>query len=679
MLASSIVFWLVLLLYHLAFSVMELHPVMALPIRVGDLGYRLVFVGFLAATALFYDRLSANINKLEVTSLLWRLFITGMGGVAVVMLVTFANRASYNLIAPGIHRYLQAVYFSLVLYGLVLFFLSAVFIFRRFILYPRTRNKIIAWRVFVGFLGLGLVFQAYPYAMGLAIPISYIPLVVLSLVLSANVRWISYLTFNQKLRALGLFALLGLVIATFLLAGSRLPVQLGLVLSEYMRLDFIYYIVIFTMSYTLVALLVLFFNLPTSSLFEKEGVEIVSFTKINQAIQSNLDFSEMINTLLDASLMASNARAGWVEMISVEGAEPEIRLQKRISYSEISDLSKGQGFTDRVLQDPKPLLIRNLRRQRKPRAVSSRYRSLLAVPIVSSSKAHGVVFVVSELTNAFEDEAVKSISSYAEQTGIALENAQLIKHSIEVERYQEQLKIARRMQNQLLPQEFPPSERMSFAARSENAQEVGGDYFDVVVPRPGVFRLAIGDVSGKGTTAAFYMAETKGVFHALAHLDLPPQRFVSLVNQALSECMQKGAFMTLTYLEIQEQSHQIQLLRAGHCPTFFFERASGQVRELREGAPGLGIIRNSSFVNYLPSVDSIIFEPGDILLLYTDGINEARNHQGEEYGYQRIKDNLQLHHDLEAQILADKIVQSVKEFAHSDLQDDYTVLVIKFR
>ena len=676
LIAIAIILWLVLVVYHLVQGVTDTHPVMILPIAMGDLGYRLVFVGFLAATGFFFERLFLNIEKLNVTTLLWRQFITGMGGIAVVMMVTFANRASSTLLAPGIHRYLQAIYFSLVLLALSVFFLSALFIYRRFILYPRTKRKILLWRVFMGFLALGFVFQVYP--MGIVVPISYIPFLILSLILAANVRWIPYLNFNQKLRALGLLALIALVITTFLIAGIRLPVQLGFIIDNFIRLDFLLYTILFTIIYTLVAILVLFFNLPTSSLFEKESVEIVSFTKINQAVQSNLDFTDLTNTLLDASLMASNARAGWVEMIPEGGSEPEITLTKRIPQSEVSRISEGQDFTHKLLKDQKPLLVRNLKKLKNFQGGQLRYRSLLGIPIISSSKSYGAVFVVSELSNAFEDEAIKSIRSFAEQTGIALENAKLINDSIEVERYQEQLKIARRVQKELLPQSLPKSDQVHFAARSENAQEVGGDYFDVVTYSPGKYRVAIGDVSGKGTTAAFYMAETKGIFHALARLDLHPCEFMAIANQALSECMQPGFFMTLTYLHIDESLQQVELLRAGHCPAFFYQSETGQIQELRNGSLGLGIVRSSKFADFLKSPDVIQYKAGDILLLYTDGINEARDQAGEEFGYERIKQILANNQSGSPENLAETLVQSAQNFAQHELSDDYTVLAIKF-
>jgi len=674
---AAFLLWLLMLAYHVGWILAEIHPVMPYPIDLSPVGYKWAFTGFLLANGLFFERLFKNIEKLHVSTLLWRQFITGMGGIAIVMLITFANRTTGRMAAVSIYQVLTALYFCLALWAMVVFFMSAVFIFRRFILYPRTRRKVTLWRIFMVFLGLGLVYQLVP--MGLFAAFSYLPFFIVVILLSANVRWISYLNFNQKLRALGLFALIGLVATTYLIAGVRLPVQLGIDLeADFLRPDFIYFTIIFCISYILFAILVLFFNLPTSSLFERKSMEIVSFNKINEAIQSNLDFSEIVNTLLEASITVANARVGWVEIVAEEGEKTSIQNSKRITQNDIFELTRDVPFTHEVLEDHKPLLIRNTHKYRQLRGTQSRYHCLLIVPIMSSNRSFGAVFVANELTDSFEDVTVQSLVSFADQTAIALENAQLIRNSIEVERYQEQLKIAREVQSQLLPEKLPTSESVHFEARSESAQEVGGDYFDVFQTKEGRYKIAIGDVSGKGTEAAFYMAEIKGIFHALTRLDLNVCEFTFTANQALSTCLKKGSFITLTYLELDTQARKFEMLRAGHCPSFFFHAETQEVETLSEGGMGLGILRTDAYRKFSEKSETLTYKPGDMLVLYTDGVHEARNASGEEYGYDRLKAQIQQHHQLSPGEMADAIIQSVRDFAQTDPQDDYTLLIIRF-
>ncbi|GAB4403051.1 MAG: hypothetical protein OHK0039_01700 [Bacteroidia bacterium] len=676
LLVAAILLWIGLIAFHLAeatFTSVFDETNTGQFIWVGTWSYRIVLACFLIINTLLLQRWFGHIEKLDVTTILWRLFITGMSGITLVMLVTFANRTTAGW---TLHKYATPIFFGLGFYALIFFFLACVFIYRRFILYPRTRRKMIAWQLFMVFLGLGLVFLFLPN--GLGITISYIPFAFLTLFLAANVRWVAYLNFSQKLRTLGLLTLILLVIITYIIAASNLPRQLGVRFPDDLSFAFVLYVIGFTLLYTISSILVTFFNLPTSSIFEKESFEIASFSKINQAIQSNLDFTDIMNTLLEASLMTGNARAGWIEMMNPDNESSEVMICKRISIKEIEELQQGENLARKAMLEGKPYLVRNIRKHRALRESRSRYRCIMAIPVVSNNRPYGAIIVVNELVNSFEDVTLKSIASFAEQAGIALENARLVQESIEVERYREQLKIAKEVQQQLLPRDLPRTDRVAFVAMSENAYEVGGDYYDVVSPEKGLYCVAIGDVSGKGTTAAFYMAEIKGIFHALSHINLGVRDFIVTANQALSECMQKGFFMTLTYLQVDMEMNEVHLLRAGHCTTFFYRAVESRLYEMCEGTLGLGIMRRGGYDQLVGQPQQIHIAPGDFLVLYTDGIIEARSKSGEEFGVERLRETILRNSHESGTVIAAEIVSAVKFFTHADIQDDYTVLVIRF-
>ena len=677
-LSIGILLWFLLLTFHVMQQIVSVFPDEKASILVGGFWYRVALVAFLLANTIFISRIFSNIEKLHVTTLLWRLFMIGMIGITVVMFITLANRFTNKMV---IYSYLAPIYFGLAFYALLIFFLSAVFIYRRFILYPRTRRKIISWRIFLIFLGWAFIdaLKLEPLNIGVYRFLVYIPFGILLLVLSANVRWISYLNFNQKLRALGLFVLIMIVVSTYLIATQKLPGLLGIDFDQFLYIDLHYFIIIFPIVYTAFSILVLFFNLPTSSIFEMKSFEIASFSKINQAIQSNLDYTDIMNTLLDASIMAANAKAGWLEMVSEDTGESEVKICTKIAIKETQNIRSHFNITEKIIRDKKHLLIKNTRKHRALRNADISFRCILGIPIMSNQEVYGVVYIANELVNSFEDVTIKSLISFAEQAGIALENAKLVRNSIELERYQEQLKIAKEVQKELLPHSLPFSEKIEFVAMSETAQEVGGDYFDVVQPHDHIYRVAIGDVSGKGTTAAFYMAETKGIFRALARLDLDVKDFVITANHALSECMQKGFFVTLTYLEIDTDKREIDLIRAGHSPSMYYDCKKDEIQELREGGLGLAIVRNESFKNFVKPAQKISYHPGDLLVLYTDGIIEAKNSDTEEYGYGRLKQVIEKNKTAGAAELASEIVNSVKDFSHADLNDDYTVLIIRLR
>ncbi len=668
--------WLILLVYHVSrFGVEDYATDYMTPLSLFQ--YRITFACFLAVTTFAIGRVFSKIEKLNVLTLLWRLFMIGILGITgILLLIILRNYTQYSALSD----YLDPVFFSVALYILLGFFLSALFIFRRFILYQRTITRLRGWYLLMGLLGLMLLTNVYPsifsyYSFGYIIFILYLIAV---LIMAANVRWISYLNFNQKLQSLGIFSLILVLIVAYIFVAIRFPEALEIAVSEVPGQFFILCIIIFAIIYSTFSILVLFFNLPTSSIFELQSLEIASFHNINQAIQSNLDFTDIMNSLLDASVLAANAKSGWLEMMNEETGESEVKLCKRITLEEIEVLTRGQKLTEKVLKDRKYYLIRNTRSLRLKRKIDSKFRCLLCIPILSNSQQYGAIFIANELTQSFEDVTIESVVSFAEQAGIALENAKLVKDSIEMERYREQLKIAKDVQNQLLPKHLPKNANIEFHSLNENAFEVGGDYYDVIGNGDDLFKIAIGDVSGKGTTAAFYMAEIKGIFHALTRMNLSPKKFIEITNQALSDCMQKGSYMTLTYLEINTAENQIELIRAGHCPTFYYNSKTDNICMLRDGTLGLGIVRNGAFKNYIGESQQLIYSRGDVLLLYTDGIVEARNEEGVEFGYDRVKDIFFKNRHRESKYLASQIVQEVKNFSQNDLQDDYTILIIRF-
>ncbi|MCI4666791.1 MAG: SpoIIE family protein phosphatase [Bacteroidia bacterium] len=651
---------------------------------VDGLVYKFVIAGFHLSLAIFISRLFRKIEKLDVPVLMWRLFMVGMVGVVIIMLITFLNRLQ---LFNSLGKYFAELYLMLGYLAVLVFFLSATFIYRRFIFYPRTKRKIQLWRIFLSLLGLALLMETEVInrlvgnanLMPTIRVIGFIVFLATTIILSSNVRWSAYLNFSQKIRVLGLLGLIALVIATFIIAIVRLPGQLS-IQNPPNDSSFVFMLIVFSISYTLFAILFLFFNLPTTSVFERESVEIASFSNINQAIQSNLDDSEILRNLLNGSIMASNADAGWIELIDRDTGQILVKQEEGIRESERDQLNRGHQFTHQVIETKAPFLVQNIKRHRSFRGYEGSYKCMLVIPILSNSQNYGAVFVVNELASSIEDVTEDSLKAFAEQAGIALENAELIKESIEVERYKEQLKIAKEVQDQLLPSNssLPRNNDVEFIARSETAQEVGGDYYDVSQPRDDVYRVAIGDVSGKGTTAAFYMAEIKGIFHALTYLDMDVKNFIINANRALSKCMQHGFFMSLSYLEICAEDKTVELVRAGHCPTFHYKASEDKIQMLREGTLGLGIVRNESYSNYVKDIHKFEYGSGDFLVLYTDGILEARNEKGEEYGYERLESEISRGKDGDAEEMAASIIRSVKSFSHSKLDDDYTLLIIRF-
>jgi serine phosphatase RsbU (regulator of sigma subunit) len=190
--------------------------------------------------------------------------------------------------------------------------------------------------------------------------------------------------------------------------------------------------------------------------------------------------------------------------------------------------------------------------------------------------------------------------------------------------------------------------------------------------------VIIGDVSGNGTSAAFHMAQLKGVFHSLVEIDLSAGDFLRYANKALSRCLEKNQFITTSFFNIDTASRKIQYARAGHCPTLYFSYTRQQAYYLQDKGMGLAIVRNNDYNQHI-FMHELKYEPGDAMLLYTDGIVEAKNSINEEYGYDRLTNFMKVNNNLPVQQFIDKLVDEILAFCnYKVLADDYTAILIKF-
>lgn len=679
--------WIPILVINFRYWITFLHanqavfpPYLTEEVRAGLFAIFVIFNFFLVQQLL-------KTEKWDVIDLLWKLLVIGISGISVTFLFTLLEE--YTLV-QNLYAYIKPLSVSVGLYAVLIFSLSTMFIFRKLILYQKNKRKVISWNILQGVYLLGLVrlFLGYgdPQNAGLAAEITnistsiFIPVFFgISLFLSANVNWSAYLNFNQKLKSLFLLFIIILIFVAFfsLFPFHALPDMqdfLGVMTGPYLIFGLLF---LFPFIYALLSSLVLIFNLQTSSVFEQRSIELATIQRINQSIQSNLDAEEILRTLLDAGLLTSNATGGWIETVDAKGEHREISYMKNVSREEVKYLRNKEDLTAQVLENKTHYYVKNLRKHKSLRYARTRLRSLLALPIFTSSKPIGVVYLVNELTGSFEEASILSLVSLTEQSGISIENAELVSRSIGLEIYREQLKIAKTFQQNILPQALPGTDQIEFFVMSQEVDEIGGDFYDVNL-QDQTYKIAMGDVSGKGTTAAFYMAETKGIFQALTVLDMGVRDFILTANKALSQCLRKGSFMTLTYVHIDMDQKEIELLRAGHCQTLYYDSESDELLSLEEGSPGLGIIRNNSFGKYVPEPEKRNFRSGDLMILFTDGIIEAHNTEREEFGFERLNEIVYRLRKTDSRLIAETLVQQVKAFTGGIIDDDYSILVIKF-
>jgi serine phosphatase RsbU (regulator of sigma subunit) len=300
---------------------------------------------------------------------------------------------------------------------------------------------------------------------------------------------------------------------------------------------------------------------------------------------------------------------------------------------------------------------------------------MIAVPLMSHNGLIGILYARKEMPFGFVKDDVEVISAFADQATVAIENSRLIKSSLERERLMRDILLAQEMQRKLLPQSVPSLSGLDIEAVSTPAFEVGGDYYDFMQLGAQKVGLIVGDVSGKGVSAAFYMSEVKGVFQALGRLHSSPREFMVRAHESLADSIDKHSFVSLLYVILDVQTGRLQVARAGHCPLLHI--SPDGARYVRPGGMGIGLGDLRTFETAIEE-ETVRLSPGDVCVLFTDGLTEARR-GSDEFGYDRLQMLGTRIRSVSALEGREEIIGAVRTFTgNQPNHDDLTVVVVKW-
>lgn len=253
----------------------------------------------------------------------------------------------------------------------------------------------------------------------------------------------------------------------------------------------------------------------------------------------------------------------------------------------------------------------------------------------------------------------------------------LLEQQGEKERMEEDLRVARNIQMSLLPQEYVEIEGLKIAAVCLPANEMGGDYYDLLPLSNHRLGVLIADVSGKGTSAALYMAELKGLILSLSRNHGSPKDLLVELNEILAPNLDRRSFVTMTYAIIDSMKRTLHVARAGHNPLIHFDGRTGQTRLLSPPGLALGFDSGERFKSIIQEVE-IPLVHGDTFLFFTDGISEAMNGSSELFGESRLADILKHASELSSDDLKERILHEVRTFAAGESpHDDMTLVIVK--
>ena len=407
---------------------------------------------------------------------------------------------------------------------------------------------------------------------------------------------------------------------------------------------------------------------------------------ITKTISRSLDTDEVLNLIMDTldSLIPYDAAGIYLVKCSRplaerKGAPDETCVfhTESVRGYDIADLQElrlkmGEGLIGHVAVNGEPYVARDVRNDPRYINARARTRSEMVAPIISNEEVIGVFDLESDELDAYSEDDLEVLMLLASQVAIIIDKVMLHEQLIEKQRLETQLEVARQVQLELLPPRDPQLEGFDISAYNFPTEEVSGDYYDWVRIYDDQIGIVIADVAGKGVPAALLMAFLRASLRAASHIGYAPQISMSKVNYLLWESIERNQFVTAFYGILDATNRTLAYSNAGHNPPLLID-ADGKTRFEERGGVPLGMFRDSRYYEYYATI-----EPGQMLVLYTDGVTEAMNPSGEEYGGQRLVAAALRGRHLSARELIDFIHRDVIDWTDGrGAHDDVTFFIVK--
>lgn len=353
------------------------------------------------------------------------------------------------------------------------------------------------------------------------------------------------------------------------------------------------------------------------------------------------------------------------------------------SFIRLSALERENSMLGRVMEDLEQLHIPNLSLDPEFSGGVGSFHdrvSLLAAPLVYGQRRVGVLAITRNGDgNGFSKNDIEVFESIAEQSSFALGGAIIHSDAAEKRRLERELNQASEIQRLLLPQESPDLSDYDVAADYRAARILSGDYYDYIRVDEDRYGFVVGDVCGKGVAASLIMAMCRSNLRSRAPDNLSPASVLHAVNKSICPDIKEDKFVSLLYMIAERGSDEITLARAGHEPPILYRKETGEIEMIEPPGLAAGIDEGPVFKRIVKDHRFKIYS-GDILLLYTDGIVESENSDGDEFGLERLCELVKTNHERSASELVEAIIDDISGFSEGMAQiDDITLIAIEKR
>ena len=400
-----------------------------------------------------------------------------------------------------------------------------------------------------------------------------------------------------------------------------------------------------------------------------------------------LRLRQLIHDFLSTAASLADKHAFWMQLeerlrdgLGVEGVYPLLRSPAdgrfRLRDHQATPFGAQSELMARLERDQRPLMVDEVvaghvvRLSAEEAEWIARHRVVLVLPLVAHGRLIGLLGLGMKTEQEdYAPEELRILDSLTAQVAVAAENIRLLEENVDKRRLEEQLQMARRIQRGFLPRQVPATAGLEVAAASRFCLEVAGDYYDIIPLPGGETVLAVGDVSGKGAGAALLMANLQASLRTAVGVGAPLCEVVGRINELIVSNTTPEDYITFFAAIFDPRQRTLTYVNAGHNPPLL-RRAGGLIEALDVGGLILGFMGE---VNYEQA--TVALAPGDLLLLYTDGVSEAMNAAEEEFGETRLRAFMEQHNGHPPAEALTLLEREVLQFhGHAALEDDFTLL-----
>ena len=423
---------------------------------------------------------------------------------------------------------------------------------------------------------------------------------------------------------------------------------------------------------------------PVAKAVEEDALAVIS--RVSLTLLSPLSLDDTLQQVLECVFEVVSADRGYVMFFEKQAENPNgppelickaLKMRNSNAANDMANVEISRAISDRVLIQGASVLTSDA--QQDPRFQDRRsialggFRSVMAVPLAVEGRISGMIYVDNPYhINRFVERDLQLLTLIAGVAAIRIENVRLLEVQQEQKRLANELALASEIQFRLHPETPPAIPSYDVLGVSFPCYEVGGDYYDFIEKPDGRYVIALGDVSGKGTGAALLMSSIHAAVRAHTRTRLSASEIVSEINQYIYDNTPANRYVTLFYSELDPRSNQLTYINGGHNAPLLV-RASGEVTQLDIGGFPVGI---TTFGDYREGWVEI--EPGDVMVVYSDGVTESLNEEGEEFGEARLIEIVQKNRGRSAAGMRDRIDEALSKFVgKASAVDDLTIVILK--